>query len=420
MNAIASTRTWLLAKYLARLGAVITVVTPDPQVWLEPNYRPAGFPVLLEEGYIRVRHTGLGLKGLTSARVKCTDQKLSWLINGLSRRLAAKLRIEPEIGWKRPLKTALAELDPDHFDVILASGGPFLSFPVAAEFSRRWRKPLVLDYRDFWSQNPHLPALHGPINRRRERQALAQASCVTTVSPTYESAMAAVVPGKCMVRTITNGFDPEEMARIDPEAGPRHDVVYLGTLYPPTRDLTPVFLALRQLRESGFQFPSKTPFHYYGIDSRLVTPAAEEHGVATLVQCHPNVSRAEALQIQAGSKLSVVLISNGAESTVAEKGILTGKLFELLGLGVRSLVIAPPDADARKVVQNVPYFHFAGGSEVPKIAAIIADSLKEPRARSRPSCEFSWTQIADDYAGLLRCVLSGDYEKAVRTRNENA
>lgn len=380
------------------------MVTPDPTLWREPNFNPAGFPEMINCESMEVVHTNLDFRGLTPARAKCRNEKLRWFLNGCCRRVTGTLKIEPEIGWRRPLGQALKRLAPGSFDVIVASGGPFISFPVAAEFSRRTRKPLVLDYRDFWSQNPHLPILGGPINRFMEHRALAHAAGITTVSPSYAEALKSSAKKSSDVEVMTNGFDPEEAVRVE-NADP-HGVVYLGTLYPPIRDLQPIFLALRHLSESGFKFQDPDPFLYYGTDHLSVKSAAKAHGVDHLVRSHSSVPRVAALQIQASSKLAVVLVSNRCESSVAEKGILTGKIFELIGLGTQTLVIAPQDADVRKVAKDVSYVQFAAGREIERIASIIAQRLSLPANRSRPADQFSWERIAQEYSKFLSRVIS--------------
>lgn len=398
INAIASSRTWYIAKYLDRMGWDIHIATPNPDHWRDKSYQPRGFKEFVTKNEAKMIYTGLRWRGMTPSRVVCEDKGSKWFLNRVMSRVAVKLSIEPEIGWVRPLNDALMALGNKRFDAILVSGGPFCSFPAVAEISERRRCPLYLDYRDLWSENPHLTYLTSPRNQKLEQRVMHRASRLITVSETYSQVLERMAPGK-KADAITNGFDPEAISGVMPKSE-KFPIVYLGSLYPPTRDLSAIFKALDGLKR---RVPLKGPLvHYFGPSSSHVSESAKAFSVQELICIHPQVTRTEALQVQLSSSLAIVVISNNQQSTDSERGIITGKVFELLGCGTPMLIIAPEDAEIRRMLRNTSGLHFAAAHEVQKIGELLYRYSISGRTAITPPPEFSWPNLAMKLSNILK------------------
>jgi glycosyltransferase involved in cell wall biosynthesis len=100
----------------------------------------------------------------------------------------------------------------EKFDIIIATGEPFILFKHAAELSCMYRVPWVADYRDCWTNAPkhdnlrHFEKLIFSILQIIEKRIIKTASLITTASPSYKERLQRLHPGK-KIEVIYNGSD---------------------------------------------------------------------------------------------------------------------------------------------------------------------------------------------------------------------
>ena len=92
-------------------------------------------------------------------------------------------RLTPQIDGGFPLALAFARhaartMADDPPSVVLASGPPFFSFVAAWVTARHFGVPLVVDYRDEWTECPFDFVTKGPDDLRWERRCLRDAAAV--------------------------------------------------------------------------------------------------------------------------------------------------------------------------------------------------------------------------------------------------
>jgi glycosyltransferase involved in cell wall biosynthesis len=124
-------------------------------------------------------------------------------------------------------------------DVVVASGPPFHLFPAGYYLARRHRCPLVIVYRDEWTQSPFEFVKLGNADGVWERRCLAAADRVVfTTASQLEHAVrvfAGLDRGKCLV--IPNGWEPADWAGEpdgpdQPGTGPQPlTLSYVGNLH---------------------------------------------------------------------------------------------------------------------------------------------------------------------------------------------
>lgn len=126
------------------------------------------------------------------------------------------------------------------FDVIVATGNPFVLFRHARDLARRHGIPWVADYRDGWSTNEEVPSfgrlrriLYRQVFRRIERWIVSEADAITAASPAYLEKVRTVVPAPS-AHTVYNGYMPD--VAFTPVHAPDTFVIdYAGTVYPHQR-----------------------------------------------------------------------------------------------------------------------------------------------------------------------------------------
>jgi glycosyltransferase involved in cell wall biosynthesis len=401
-----------MAKYLARLGWDVTVVTPHPSLWRNVE-NPQIVAAELEREGIRRILTGHQWRFLICSPnpfLICWDRGVGWLVGGIFRRMMRYLGIDDPggIGWIRAAERACSTLTAKDVDVILASGSPFASFMLARRLSNRLGCPYVLDYRDPWMRNTRGRLLSQLKIVPEEIELVSGSSAVTVVSNS-------LLDGKLNIgsklHVITNGFDPEEMAQVKPFDFGHFAIVYTGAFYIPERVITPVMRALGRLKETDIGKSIKWRFHYYGPENDYVRAGAAEFGLIDRVVLHGMVSRTEALSAVKGAGVAVVITSIFDDASREYKGIVTGKLFEPLGLGTPILLIAPPGSDARKIVEETGMGRGFVGTDIEGIVGFLSNIARtEYNIESTCTDRSSWPVLAAKLNRILRGVITGAVE----------
>jgi len=400
-NAIGCVRAWNIAKYLTRLGWEVCVVTPDPIVWRNINDPSKVVDSLRREGITRLV-TGHKWRCLLPDGVKCWNTNIGWCIGGICRKAARYYGIDAYVGWRKEVETVCSLLLPNDIDVILASGPPSESFRLAKRLSVRLRCPYVLDYRD-----PCMPPASCKPSRRaailhEEMQLINDASAVTIISP---SLLKGKVGLKAKLHVITNGFDPEELACIAPNDFGHFAIVYAGTFYPPKRVITPMMKALKCLKEKETRAMPGWRFHYYGPQGDHVLLEAQRLGVLDKVLIHGHVTRDEALSAVRGSSLTVVITSVVEENAEQDGGIVTGKLFEIVGMGVPTLVIGPNGADVDQIVRTTGLAHKVTASDIAGMVSFLQGTMSGAVPTAGNPALYAWPNIIGKLDGILRSVI---------------
>ncbi|MDR4485218.1 MAG: glycosyltransferase [Nitrospirales bacterium] len=400
-NGIACVRTWNIAKYLSRLGWNVTVVTPDPHLWrLGDSSEIEKTNFELNKERIKRLPTGHNWRFLSPGCLNCDNTGMKWFMGAVGRQIASKWRIDREIGWIKEAKRACSVLVKEDVDIILASGRPFCSFRFAKWLSDKLSRPYVLDYRDPWTANPHVKLQKFQKTIKEEQQLLQNSAAVTIVSPSWALDLNKRYDLKEKIHVISNGFDPEELSQVQPTEFPHFAIVYAGNFYPPKRVITPLIAALKHLKELRGVEKGKWFLHYYGQMGEHVRREAERFGVIDEVKLHGKVSRSVALSAVAGANVSVVITSIPDQVTLADQGMITGKVFEPLGLGTPILLICPLESDAA-LLENCKGVHVFQKDNVGGMANYLNERIEGQGERIIGGGQYSWVTLSRKLNDIL-------------------
>jgi hypothetical protein len=242
------------------------------------------------------------------------------------------------LGWVR---SAVAEgrrlLDDGDFDAILSSAGPPSSHLVAARLQRASGLPWIADYRDLWSEN-HWDARIAPFRwaeRLFERRVLRGADSLTTVS--FNLARRLERLHRKPVELVFNGFDPADYPDRPPQL-PGFVITYVGSLYWPGQDPTPLFRAIALLQDRSDLDLDRLGLrlHFLGSGAGPLPELAQRHGIAGRVDFPATVSHPESLARQSASG-ALLLLSWSDPS----EDVVFAKLFEYLGARRPVLAVGP-------------------------------------------------------------------------------
>jgi glycosyltransferase involved in cell wall biosynthesis len=407
LRATACVRTHSIAKYLARLGWDVTVVTPHPRVW-----RHVDKPELVEE---QLKHEGIrriltdhDWRFLSPGSLKCWNQGPGWLIGGVCRRVARSLGLNSGMGWARAAESACSAVKAEEVDVILATGSPFASFGLAKRLATRLRRPYIVDYRDPWTGNPHAPAPQPKRVIQEEVDVLAQCAAATVVSASWAKAMDQSFGVGSKLHVISNGYDPQELESVEPFNFGHFAIVYTGTFYPPKRVISPVLAALRKLNDTLGDGYRPWYFHYFGRHETHVRDEAARFGITEKVVFHGNVPHEEALSAVRGANVAVVITSVSSGESLADQGIVPAKVFEALGLRTPVLLICPSGGDAAEIIRESQTGAAFNGSETDTISQFLGKMVRSQIHFDIDGAtqEWAWPRLIGKLDQILRSTVN--------------
>lgn len=325
---VGSVRVGGLARYLPELGWEVTVVTPRRA----GRGRVPGHVLETADADL-----GAGLKRLLGAP---GDAALKDVISGTASPLArpSSARLVEVVkalvaipdtnrGWiPIAARTAARRAAEERFDAILSTSPPPSAHLAARRVAARARLPWVADLRDLWSQdhNSTAPAWRRRLDRSLERRTFRGASALVTVSEPLARELRSLHPA-LPVRTILNGFDPEEVGLAD-GLTPDFTLTHTGTFYQGRRDPSLLFEALARMMADGRIPRDRVRVRLFARHEPWVAALVRRHRLEDVVELLAWTARREALRAQQESQVLLLLHWGG----VREEGVFTGKIFEYL------------------------------------------------------------------------------------------
>lgn len=327
-----------LVKYLARQPDVkLTLIanTPLPHEPQDPKLLPKEMDQIRT---FRVQQSPFFLKTLGRTQKAITDsgvkQKMksarrplqSWIVSKLKRAyIYSRTR-----DWARnAIRIIKKELRNEKYDVVYSSY-PSYEAHLAAHYARKKQIAAgwVADFRD--------PIAYMGYDKygykrslRRQHRIERWADHITVVS---EGAMEKFrfpdIPEEKLTY-IPNGYDPEDFS-ISARSGPSSSGVlrlfYAGMLYEGRRDLRVLFRVISELMEEGRISRDSVRVEYAGSEWPSLCGFAEKYGLADICVNYGYIPRSRVMEIMSDVDVTLVCSLN----TAADRGVVTGKIFELL------------------------------------------------------------------------------------------
>jgi len=221
----------------------------------------------------------------------------------------------------------------EQFDIILSTSPDQWQLTLGAWLSRKYRIPLIADFRDIGEQEAGLErnarqALQRFRLQSRRKQTVRYAELVTTVSKYHQHTLQTKTGKRTAL--IYNGFDetlfhPVAM-RNAVDSGPLR-IVYTGRILSLWyRNPAILFQAIDELISEQKIHQDEILLDFYGSDHAVLAPILTSLNNDKFYRLHESVSYSMMPAILAESQLLLVLTNRG------RKGILTTKLFEYIGM----------------------------------------------------------------------------------------
>jgi len=253
---------------------------------------------------------------------------------------------DERMGWfLRALPPALRLCRHWRPDLIYASSPPATTLALAWALRRICRVPWVAEIRDRWADDPYTsrPDWRRRLERRLEDVILSSASGLVAVSQTWAEFYGTRY--RVPTAVVYNGFDPDAYRHAGTSGGEAGllRIVYTGSVYA-GRDPTPLWQALAGMGRDA----ENVRVEFYGAKRLEVLPGATRLGVDHLVSVQEYVPHDEAVRLQCGADILLMLQWDNP----SEAGNLPGKLFEYLGARRPILALGYDGGEMARIIRE--------------------------------------------------------------------
>lgn len=377
-NAMASVRAIKLAKYFAKLGCDVTVLTSKQKDTWTKDYITPVYDDQITEIYAPEVKRWTQIKGYLEHRKKVGSTRLANQTQEAPRRVSAvksakqglKTRLKAYLSWQfyfnvskqedicmfMGLKKAFQEEKLSKFDTVIATYPTYGAFLMGIWLKKYgYCTHLIADFRD---------PLYNPGFRNRKQETAYDLKClrnildaadrVVCVSKGIADSIYQAVPnfGK-PVDVITNGFDSDDVAQtnLHVDFSPKKlHFVYTGTLYHGKRCVDMLAEILQELITERKIASGSFIFEYAGPDFSELVAQLKTYGMENAAVDHGFVSREESIAMQKAGDALLLLTWN--EKTY--QGVVPGKLFEYMAIGnVPIIALVTGDAANSEVSQII-------------------------------------------------------------------
>ncbi|MFO7660534.1 MAG: glycosyltransferase, partial [Candidatus Cloacimonadaceae bacterium] len=223
----------------------------------------------------------------------------------------------------------------------------------------------VADYRDAWQFAPLIKKFVLPFRYKiicdMDKKVLYKADYVTFSAPDvlncYQQKYS-WLKGKSDY--ITNGYDEDDYIGLRPQKFDILTFVYMGKLHPVKGNPLPLLRELKNLSGIDIQYL------HLGIISQKLRQKIEQEGM-TFFRFIGYKSHTEALSYSAGADINVLILNNDPDS----RGVIPGKLFELIRLGKPILAVGPESSTVREIITDTASGIYVCNDDPEQIRAAI-------------------------------------------------
>jgi len=279
------------------------------------------------------------------------------------------------IGWLIPtMLKAKKIIKKENIDLIFTSSLPWTSSLIGVLLKKLTKKPLVIEFRDAWSFNPHITytmKTHQWFNTHLESFVLKNLDHLITVTPGMINGYVNKRPDlKNRISLIYNGFDPNDFQFKETKSFDKFTIIYTGSFYG-LQSPELFFRGLRKVISKKIILKNEMQVLLVGHKTKFVEKLIEKYNLKEIVNYKDFVLVKEANRYILKSQMLLLIIGDDER---AKSHVLTGKVFQYLATGKPILALVPK-GDASEMIQKYSdnSYIISDYDNIDKIAEAIYD-----------------------------------------------
>lgn len=385
-------RTLKFAKYLKEFGWDPVVLTDSPKKYFAID--ESLLTEALESG-IKVERTGEDIKDVSKIIIKTPNEKLRKLRSRVGQFF---LIPDNKIFWK---KKALKKADEiwkkyDGFNIVFATAPPYTDFIIGQEIKKKYKIPLVIDYRDAWVDSPVLnfypTPFHKMSNMRMEKNVLKDANRIITTNRRVKELLISRYGNIDYneVKIIPHGFDNDDFEKAGNSILPitnKMRITYSGSFY--TRNPKFYLEAINKFFTKYPELKNEVEFCFIGIISKDNLALIKSFDLENSINILGYVNHLECIKYLLASDVLFLMISRGENDDAA----MPGKVGEYIG-SRKNIIACIPEGVTKKMLEKYDAIKFVD-EDSEEIMNAFSEYYKMYKNSSLPSANEEVVDLYD-------------------------
>lgn len=280
---------------------------------------------------------------------------------------------DPRIFWVRPSVQFLdGFLRDNQIDIVITTGPPHSVHLIGQRLKKKNPKlKWVADFRDPWSEwgmllSFKLTGWAKRIHQKMERNVLAQADRVITITPFYVRQLNRLSGRSADL--ITNGFDEDDFKNLKIEPTKKFVIRHIGVVNPAC-DPRPFMNAVKALAERDREFKNQVEIVFTGqVNADFTDFVKADPTLSAITVFQSSVPHAEVVRLLGQSSILLLVLTGYKDG----EGFLPGKLFEYFATGLPIISTGPVPSDAGKILSELGYDTMVTGTSYQEIETILS------------------------------------------------
>lgn len=243
----------------------------------------------------------------------------------------------------------------EKIDLIFSSAPPYTTHLIGQRLQHHSGLPWIADFRDSWigwfTTPQRRPFLSRALERKMEHTVLKKADTIIAVTKGVKNDLSSRHP-ECLDsrwRVLCNGFDPDDIEPIEPMQRPNDKIIitYTGTI---VSHHIPLVLtkALEILHDKEPEVVKKFIFRFIGRMGDPLKQQIKDSRVGHIFEFRSYMPHIRSIAYLKSTDYCLLIIDDIPGSTA----ILTGKLFEYIGVGKPILALVP-QGNAAELIEEL-------------------------------------------------------------------
>jgi glycosyltransferase involved in cell wall biosynthesis len=314
------------------------------------------------------------------------DSQIFWILNILPKLSNIVSRFKPQ--------------------AVFVSAPPFSGFLIGIIIKIKYRIPLIIDYRDPWTQlfesyrNYEYP-LRKKLEIWLEKMSIKKADAIVVTTKQIKMYVQKFKPNPMILHVLTNGYDPQDYMGVWPFKFPKFSIVYTGKVTPYEYSAVAFLKGLSIVFDENPGLKDYVEVHFFGTFN---DPASEylidKNQLGDIVSIHGYIEHNELLKFQLGADVLLLLLNEG----YTDKYILLGKLFEYIFTCKPILSIIPRTSPMIDILKDVGQSRIISPENTIKISQTIIDLKKNSavkKTNKRSIEQYDRQNITEKLAAII-------------------